>query len=82
MKTAILLLLRNVGAAFLTRHMVIWLLKLLSQYTDNKIDDHVIGLVDAAFKNDVAGMKASLAKLIERIDLIIKRRRMGVAEET
>ena len=65
MKTFIILLLKNIGAAFLTKKMSIWGLKLLTSFTSNKIDDNVVIFVEAAANNDEKAMKEALEILVE-----------------
>ena len=65
MKTFIILLLKNIGAAFLTKKMSIWGLKLLTSFTSNKIDDNVVVFVEAAANNDEQAMKEALEILVE-----------------
>lgn len=74
MKTILLLIIKNLGGAFLTKKMVIWALKLLSGYTDNKIDDNVVLLAEAAVNNDIEGMKVALKGLSDKIKDKIKDR--------
>lgn len=58
------ILLKNIGAAFLTKKMSIWGLRLIAKYTTNKVDDNVIDFVEAAANNDSEGMQVALEKLV------------------
>tara|TARA_X000001388_G_scaffold52616_7_gene38396 strand:+ start:5651 stop:5917 length:267 start_codon:yes stop_codon:yes gene_type:complete len=82
MKVAILLLLRNFGAALLTQHMVMFMLRLATNFTDNKIDDNVVGLIDAGFDNDVPAMKSYLEALSREVKEELDRQRLEEEEKT
>ena len=78
MKAALLLLFKNFGAALLTQHMIMFLLGLIAKLTDNKIDDSVIGLIDAGFSNDVPTMKLYIERLAEEVDRELESRKVNV----
>ena len=72
MKAALLLLVKNFGAAFVSRHMIIWGLKLTARYTDNKVDDHVVALVEAAYENNIPAIKSSIEGIAENVDMMVR----------
>ena len=78
MKAALLLLFKNFGAALLTQHMIMFLLGLIAKLTNNKIDDNVIGLIDAGFANDVPAMKVYLEYLAEEIERELESKKVDV----
>ncbi len=75
MKAALILLFRNFGAALLTRHMVLLLLRLAAKFTENKIDDNVVGLIDAGFKNDINSMQWYIEAISDQIEIELRKRR-------
>ena len=75
MKAAIFLLLRNFGAALLTQHMIMFMLRLATKFTDNKIDDNVVGLIDAGFNNSVEDMKYYTEAISDQIQYELRLRR-------
>jgi len=75
MKAALILLFRNFGAALLTRHMVLLLLRLAAKFTENKIDDNVVGLIDSGFKNDINSMQWYIEAISDQIEIELRKRR-------
>ena len=75
MKAALILLFRNFGAALLTRHMVLFLLKLAAKFTENKIDDNVVGLINAGFKSDIESMQWYIEAISNEVEIELRKRR-------
>nr|WP_283633038.1 hypothetical protein [Alteromonas macleodii] len=82
MKAALILLFRNFGAALLTRHMVLLLLRLAAKFTENKIDDNVVGLIDAGFKNDINSMQWYIEAISDQIEIELRKRREAELAES
>ena len=75
MKAALILLFRNFGAALLTRHMVLLLLRLAAKFTENKIDDNVVGLINAGFKSDIESMQWYIEAISNEVEIELRKRR-------
>lgn len=75
MKAALILLFRNFGAALLTRHMVLFLLKLAAKFTENKIDDNVVGLINAGFESDIESMQWYIEAVSNEVEIELRERR-------
>ena len=75
MKAALILLFSNFGAALLTRHMVLFLLKLAAKFTENKIDDNVVGLINAGFKSDIESMQWYIEAISNEVEIELRKRR-------
>ncbi|GFD70929.1 hypothetical protein KUL113_03490 [Tenacibaculum sp. KUL113] len=75
MKAALILLFRNFGAALLTRHMVLFLLKLAAKFTENKIDDNVVGLIEAGFKSDIESLQWYIEAISNEVEIELRERR-------
>lgn len=82
MKAALILLFRNFGAALLTRHMVLLLLRLAAKFTENKIDDNVVGLIDSGFKNDINSMQWYIEAISDQIEIELRKRREAELAES
>lgn len=82
MKAALILLFRNFGAALLTRHMVLLLLRLAAKFTENKIDDNVVGLIDAGFKNDINSMQWYIEAISNEVEIELRKRREAELAES
>lgn len=81
MKAFLLVVLKNLGAMFLTQKVAIWALRLLAKQTENKIDDNVIELVASAYRNDVPAMQSAIEALADLTSYRIKRAKEKSAEE-
>ncbi|NRA77120.1 MAG: hypothetical protein HRU18_02835 [Pseudoalteromonas sp.] len=44
--------------------MIIWLLRLASKSSDNKIDDHLVTVVEGAYDSDQKKVQEGLSKLV------------------
>ena len=77
MKTTILLILKRIGkgllAGLVTERMFFWALGLLAKTTRNKYDDHIVAIVTAAAKNDIAGVEEHAKTLLEHISTVIAK---------
>tara|TARA_B100001057_G_scaffold159008_1_gene159542 strand:- start:485 stop:805 length:321 start_codon:yes stop_codon:yes gene_type:complete len=82
MKAALILLFRNFGAALLTRHMVLFLLKLAAKFTENKIDDNVVGLINAGFKSDIESMQWYIEAISNEVEIELRKRREAELSES
>lgn len=82
MKAALILLFRNFGAALLTRHMVLFLLKLAAKFTENKIDDNVVGLINAGFKSDIDSMQWYIEAISNEVEIELRKRREAELAES
>ena len=82
MKAALILLFRNFGAALLTRHMVMFLLKLAAKFTENKIDDNVVGLINAGFKSDIESMHWYIEAISNEVEIELRKRREAELAES
>ena len=68
MKTALILLFKNLATMLMTQAMILWTLEKWASFTDNLIDDNVILIVKGAFKNDVELVKKGIDGLMQVID--------------
>ena len=82
MKAALIHLFRNFGAALLTRHMVLFLLKLAAKFTENKIDDNVVGLINAGFKSDIESMQWYIEAISNEVEIELRKRREAELAES
>ena len=57
------LILTNLLRMLIGKKMIIWGLKLAASHTENKVDDNVILLAEAALENDVAKVKDAIEAL-------------------
>ena len=64
MKTAIILMLKNLATMFISQAMIFWVLDKYTKYTDNLIDDNVVLIVKGAFENDVDLVKKGIDGLL------------------
>lgn len=65
MRAALILILKNLAGMVLTPRVAIWAAKLAVHRTDNLIDDGCVDLLEAAYYNDVEGVKRAVEALVE-----------------
>lgn len=51
---------KNVIGMLVTEKMILWGLKFAVKQTKNSVDDNVVNLVEAAYKNDAAKFQAAI----------------------
>jgi hypothetical protein len=52
--------LKNLVGMLLTEKMVLWALKFSVKQTKNSVDDNVVAIVEAAYKNDAVKFQAAV----------------------
>lgn len=62
MKALVAVLLKNLVGLLVTEKMIIWALKFAASQTTNKIDDNVVEIVIAAYKNDSKAFQEAIEK--------------------
>lgn len=63
MKAMLISILKNLAMMIVGPKMILWGLRLATSITDNKIDDNVVGIVEAGYNNDEAKLKESVEAL-------------------
>lgn len=62
-------IIKNIVAMMLTEKMIIWALELATKQTKNSIDDNIVAIVKAGYKNDAE----SLVIAVERLSNDVKK---------
>ena len=65
MKAMIVLMLKNPASMILGPKMILWGLRLATTLSSNKIDDNCVGIIEAAYENDVEKLKKSAEALVD-----------------
>lgn len=68
MKIVLARIIQNLIAMALTEKVVLWAVKLAAKKTENKIDDNVVQLLEAAYKNDVVALQEAVENLADLYD--------------
>lgn len=67
MKTAIVLMLKNMIAMLITKRMIFWALEFAVKQTDNKVDDNAVRIIKGLYDNQIAEVQAGIEGLTEAI---------------
>lgn len=59
---------QNLLIMALNKTVILWALRLAAKQTDNKIDDNVIEVVDAAYEADTERLKASVENIVKELN--------------
>lgn len=63
MKAMLIGILKNLAMMIVGPKMILWGLRIATSVTDNKIDDNVVGIVEAGYNNDEKKLKESVEAL-------------------
>jgi hypothetical protein len=66
-KSVLLTIGTNLVSMFMTKTVILWALKLATKQTENKVDDNVVLLVEAAYNNDSAAFQAATEELVKSV---------------
>jgi hypothetical protein len=66
-KSVLLTIGTNLVSMFMTKTVILWALKLATKQTENKVDDNVVLLVEAAYNNDSASFQAATEELVKSV---------------
>lgn len=67
MKTAIVLMLKNMIAMLITKRMIFWALEYAVKQTDNKVDDNAVRIIKGLYGNQIEEVQAGIEGLTEAI---------------
>ena len=81
MKTLILMLAKRLGAALLTKYVILGALKIVVSKTKYEWDDVTIALVDDLLKDDLEGVQKNALKLFDIVSEEIKNKTKEEKEE-
>ena len=81
MKTLILMLAKRLGAALLTKYVILGALKIVVSKTKYEWDDVTIALVDDLLKDDLEGVQKNALKLFDIVSEEIKNKTKEQKEE-
>lgn len=59
---------QNLLIMALNKTVILWALRLAAKQTDNKIDDNVIEVVDAAYEADTERLKSSVENIVKELN--------------
>ena len=66
LKLMIVKIIKNLVAMLLTEKMIIWALEIAVKQTKNSVDDDVVAIVVAAYKNDSESLRQAVERLSAR----------------
>jgi len=66
-KSVLLTIGTNLVSMFMTKTVILWALKLATKQTENKVDDNVVLLVEAAYNNDPTAFQAATEELVKSV---------------
>ena len=67
MQAMFLLLLKGFAKATLTKHFIIWALKMYAKFSKNKVDDNVVLIVEGSLSSDVEKIKKGVEGLLTHL---------------